>query len=234
MRVSAIIPAMNEEKTLARAVASLRMGGVPVEVVVVVNGSTDGTVAVARKVADRVVLHLSPLGVARARNMGASVAHGSLLIFLDADSYVVAGTVASIVASARSQSYGTVLGEGESPRLRLRLYFAMKRLFHRTNLYQGCLGGCYFVGRRLFDSMGGFDYRSEPDEFYDFNHRAKERGGRYLLVEGGTAITSTRRFEHLNLIKALRFWARLRLATILHTPARSFYRDYWQRRQVRP
>ncbi len=55
------------------------------EIVVVVNGSTDGTCAVAREYQCRVVVSDDPLHPGAARNLGMEVATGELLVFLDAD-----------------------------------------------------------------------------------------------------------------------------------------------------
>lgn len=85
--VSVVIPARNAAKFLAEAVASVRAQTHPVaEIVVVDDGSTDATVAVAQALGREVrVISQPPAGAAQARNRGAEAATGEWLAFLDAD-----------------------------------------------------------------------------------------------------------------------------------------------------
>ena len=57
--ISVVIPAYNEERALRRVVGEIRevlqQAGVTHELVIVVDGATDGTLAIAREVADQVV-----------------------------------------------------------------------------------------------------------------------------------------------------------------------------------
>lgn len=83
-----IIPAFNSAATLARAIDSvLAQEGEAPEIVVVDDASTDGTAAVLATYAARIRVVRQPTnqGVAAARNLGASVAQGRWLAFLDAD-----------------------------------------------------------------------------------------------------------------------------------------------------
>jgi GT2 family glycosyltransferase len=88
--VSVIIPAYNAEATLARTLESaLRQTYSPIEVIVVDDGSTDGTADLCRAAAarDRRVRYVRQNrgGVAVARNRAASIAGGQFLAPLDAD-----------------------------------------------------------------------------------------------------------------------------------------------------
>jgi glycosyltransferase involved in cell wall biosynthesis len=85
--VSAIIPARDAARFVADAIDSvLAQTYAPVECIVVDDGSTDDTVAIARDRGDQVVVISQPhRGVSAARNRGAEAASGSLLAFLDAD-----------------------------------------------------------------------------------------------------------------------------------------------------
>jgi len=89
-QVSFIIPAYNAEQYLQRSVTcALQQRDVAVEVVVVDDGSTDGTAAVADQLAandERVrVLHQSNSGAAEARRQGVLMARGEYICFMDAD-----------------------------------------------------------------------------------------------------------------------------------------------------
>src|SRR5436309_2760111 len=83
--ISIIIPAHNEESYLGRTLEALTHQNYPwFEVIVVANGCSDQTAEVARGKCHRlIVLSQKSLGVAR--NLGARLAKGQLLLFLDAD-----------------------------------------------------------------------------------------------------------------------------------------------------
>lgn len=87
-RITALIPVRNGEATLARAIDSVLAqkyaGGI--EIVVVDDGSTDGTAAVLTRYVNQIVVLAGPQrGVSAARNAGARVATGEYIAFLDAD-----------------------------------------------------------------------------------------------------------------------------------------------------
>jgi rSAM/selenodomain-associated transferase 2/rSAM/selenodomain-associated transferase 1 len=86
--LSVIIPALNEEAAIARAVDSATAAE-SAEVIVVDGGSRDRTVAVARSRGAAVIV--SPPGRARQMNAGAARARGDLCLFLHADSVLPAG-----------------------------------------------------------------------------------------------------------------------------------------------
>ena len=103
--VSVIIPARNEGRTIARLIGvtlSQAPAGWSVEVVVVDDGSTDDTVAVARAAGARVIELGERAGggnPAVARNRGARAAAGDPLVFLDADCLPAPGWLARLLAA---------------------------------------------------------------------------------------------------------------------------------------
>lgn len=122
MRVSIIIPVYNGEKTVRAAVESA-VNGAPdtVEVVVVNDGSTDGTEKVLEELAAEYscvrVFSKPNGGVSSARNYGIEKANGDFLMFLDADDTFDPGAVATMIKSAEQNNaditmfgYRTVAG----------------------------------------------------------------------------------------------------------------------------
>jgi glycosyltransferase involved in cell wall biosynthesis len=85
--VSVIIPVYNGERFLARALDSiLRQDHSPLEIIVVNDGSTDGTAQVIRKYARQVRSVCQPnAGLPATQNQGLRMADGDLIAFLDAD-----------------------------------------------------------------------------------------------------------------------------------------------------
>ena len=83
--VSTIIPAYNEENDIGNCLKSLQAQSYKNnEIIVVDDGSSDDTVNIARKFKTK-VLTQNHKGPGSARNLGASVAKGRLLVFVDAD-----------------------------------------------------------------------------------------------------------------------------------------------------
>jgi glycosyltransferase involved in cell wall biosynthesis len=103
--VSIVIPARNEASNIenvVRAIIGQAFDDMELEVIVVDDGSTDGTAEIARSAGGR-VLDLgkqgSGKGCAAARNRGAAIAKGDPLIFLDADCVASDGWLQAILAA---------------------------------------------------------------------------------------------------------------------------------------
>jgi len=87
MFLSIIVPTFNEEQALEATLKGLRqLQSVPYELIVADSDSRDATVSIAKRYADRVVSYRGGTrSAARGRNLGASVAVGDVLAFVDAD-----------------------------------------------------------------------------------------------------------------------------------------------------
>lgn len=101
-RVSVVVPARDEARTLPALLAALRAQDVrPLEVVVVDDASADDTAAVATAGGAHVVpagpVPAGWTGKAWACHVGAEVAHGDLLLFLDADTTLAPGALAALL-----------------------------------------------------------------------------------------------------------------------------------------
>ncbi|PWK76861.1 glycosyl transferase family 2 [Aminobacter sp. AP02] len=99
-RLSVIIPHLNEPDDLRRCLLALeaqRSDGIPFEIIVVDNGSTEMPEAACRVATDVNLQRELARGPGPARNRGASIARASLLAFIDADCVAQAGWVKAIV-----------------------------------------------------------------------------------------------------------------------------------------
>ena len=89
--VSVVIPAYNCASTIATAIDSARNQDVPVEIIVINDGSgddLDGVMEQFRSVPEVVYVHNhTNLGAARTRNAGVALAKGEYVAFLDGDDY---------------------------------------------------------------------------------------------------------------------------------------------------
>lgn len=83
-QLSIIIPAQNEEATIKEVILEARKIE-PKEIIVVINGSTDQTEAIAKQLGATVIVYEEALGHDVGRAIGAQEATGDILLFIDAD-----------------------------------------------------------------------------------------------------------------------------------------------------
>jgi glycosyltransferase involved in cell wall biosynthesis len=112
--VSVVVPTRNRKDLLLRTLHSvLAQHTVELEVLVIDDGSTDGTERMIRSLRDdRIALirHEAPRGVARARNAGAGVARGTWIALLDDDDLWAPDKLARQVIAAQRAGAGWVYG----------------------------------------------------------------------------------------------------------------------------
>ncbi|HHM06050.1 MAG TPA: glycosyltransferase family 2 protein [Gammaproteobacteria bacterium] len=167
--VSVIIPAYNAAWCVGQAVDSvLAQAGVPFEVVVVNDGSTDDTAGALAGYGDRIrVVNKANGGLSSARNAGIRVARGELVAFLDADDWWLPGKLAAQSALMKEQpdvGFCSVAAEVRDPDGALLGIWAcpqwegsfLAALFHENAAVAGS-GSGVMVRRGLFDRVGLFD-----------------------------------------------------------------------------
>ena len=89
MRLSVAIPVLDEEELIGDCLEYLRQQSDPVdEIIVIDNGSTDGTVEIARDAPGVIVIEEPRRGITYARNTGFAAATGDILARIDADTLV--------------------------------------------------------------------------------------------------------------------------------------------------
>ncbi|MBA2493037.1 MAG: TIGR04283 family arsenosugar biosynthesis glycosyltransferase [Gammaproteobacteria bacterium] len=217
MRLSVIIPALNEAAGIVRTLQSLqalRTWGH--EVIVVDGGSQDDTLKVCRPFVDRLLR--APRGRARQMNAGAAVASGNVLVFLHAD---------TILPRSADRAIRMVLHKGSRwGRFDVKLSGRrwLLRLVERTmNLRSRVTGICtgdqaIFVRRQSFEKIGGFKNIELMEDIA--LSRALRRLGRPARIKW-KAVTSSRRWESEGIARTIaRMWL-LRLGYFLGAdPAR--------------
>ena len=196
MKVSIIIPALNEEKNLPGLLESIKVQEfTDYEVIVADAKSTDRTREIAAEYGCRVVDGGLP-GVGR--NAGAKVANGELLFFLDADVILPPGFIRNVYDEMLDRYIDLATCEIR-PLSDLRLDRVIHRIINLAVLLNLWLdpkafGFCIFVTKRLFNRVNGFDETIRVAEDNDFVKRASLfRALRYLV--SAHIMVSIRRFE---------------------------------------
>jgi glycosyltransferase involved in cell wall biosynthesis len=206
MSISVIVPAYNEERYLGEALKSiqkakeflLKKDAVPVEIIVVDNGSTDSTSDIALSSGASVVKETKH-NVARVRNAGASFAKGKVLVFIDADTIVPDELLWRINEVMVSQSCfgGAVDTDYRATKTLVNIYLHLWRILGR--LAGMAQGATQFCRREVYASMLGYDealYMGEDIDFYwRMKQFAKRQNAHVCFIEDIQVVPSTRRFD---------------------------------------
>lgn len=203
LRVSVIVPALNETDCLPSALAP--MVAVAYECIVADGSSTDATAAVAARCGARVV-H-APRGRALQMNAAAASATGDVLLFLHADTRLPANGVDDVrTAVARGALWGRFDVRLEPSRPMLRVVGAMMNL--RSRLTGICTGDqAIFVTRELWVRSGGF---APIPLMEDIELTTRLRRVARPAALAGPAVTSSRRWLAGGTVRtiALMWWCR--------------------------
>jgi glycosyltransferase involved in cell wall biosynthesis len=184
--VSVLIPAYNTAPYIGEAIESVFAQTYrPIEVVVVDDGSDDGTDAVARGYGDRIRFErLEHGGIGRARNRAVELAQGDYLAFLDADDRFVPTKLEQQVAAVESDpELDMVFGyirEFISPDLPPETQAAMRQPVPAS---PWMAPNVMLVRREAFERVGPFATDLRVGEGVDWYARASEAGLKGLTLD---------------------------------------------------
>jgi rSAM/selenodomain-associated transferase 2 len=218
MKVSVVIPALNEAPAIVATLASLaplRARGH--EVLVADGGSEDATRELAAAHADRVIA--APRGRARHMNAGAAAAGGEALLFLHADTRLPANADDLVSRALEKNRWGRfdVAIEGRSRLLPVIAFF----MNLRSRLSGIATGDQAIFVRR--DAFGGFPEIALMEDVA-FSKAMKRLSPPACLRQ--RAVTSGRRWDEKGVLRtALLMW-RLRLAYFLGAAPDDLARRY--------
>lgn len=180
---SFVIPVLNGEAHLRRCLENVRTQMRPGdELVVVDNGSTDGTLGIVRSFSEVIVDERPGSTVSGLRNAGAARTNGSLLAFVDSDCLLMDGWRDAVENTLNDH---TIVATGCLPDVSAnatwveRAWGSMKYRDKRTVRYIPAMN--FVVRRSAFSKVGGFDERLVSDEDTDICTRLSKIGA--VLVE---------------------------------------------------
>ena len=225
MKISIIIPTLNESLLLQRLLCGLnKIIDSQVEIIVVDGGSNDNTLEIASKYAHQVFV--TEQGRATQMNYGAAFAKGEVLFFLHADSMLTTNAFQKLKEIVKESVYvgGAFRLQIDSNKLLLSIISQVvnlrSRFFHLVYGDQGI-----FVRKKNFLEIGKFLITPlmEDVEFYG---RLRASGKTVILNE--KILTSARRWEKEGILYAtFRNWLLL-IMYYMGIPAKQLEKLYLQ------
>ncbi len=193
--ISVVIPAYNVERVIGRCLDALLAQTLTrdqYEIIVVDDGSTDGTGAAARARSVR-VLRQENCGAGAARNTGAHAAQGHIVLFLDADSVPDERWIQAMAQLFADREVAGVSGEKKTRQTNWVARFVQAEYDYKYGLI-AAHGATDFVDsstagyrREIFLANGGFDAAMMEAEDTELSFRLAERGYRLVLARDAVA-----------------------------------------------
>lgn len=184
MNISVVVPSFNEEKYLEptlRKLKRLKGNGKTVEIIVSDGGSTDRSVKIAKKYADKVIIS-KQRGIGFGKNLGVQLATNGIIAFTDADTVVGNDWLKQIALSFRKPSVVGAAGKvlALSSKYEEKAYYSL--VFNKFLVLSHLLNKPIFVGsncavrRSAFEKVGGFRTDIDTGEDHDLGVRLSKVG----------------------------------------------------------
>lgn len=227
IKLSIVVPVLNEADNLPRLIGHLAyLNPAPYEVILVDGGSTDSSVAIAKKlikdlidssqssinwqVVDWQIIE-SAAGRAMQMNAGAELATGDVLLFLHADTRLPNHAITDITLAVRRAEWGRFDVRLDSPAWMLKVVSQMMNWRSRLS---GIATGdqAIFIKKILFEQLGGYPQQALMEDI-ELCKRLKAIGKPACLRS--KVITSARRWQQYGTWRTIGLMWRLRF-------------DYWR------
>ena len=214
LEISVVIPVYNEQENLGKCLEAIYQSKYPpCEVIVVDDGSTDDSLAVASRFPCRVIKLDAKHGAARAKNCGAEMARGNIIFFTDADIMLNGDTLSLVAEDFADPQISGVVGLLSKDTRYSNFCSEYKNLWmHYTYARLPVYNGAFYtsaaaIRRTVFKENGGFDenYRgASVTEDAEFGQRLLTAGHKIYLDKRLT-VRQLKRYCLIELIKT-DFW----------------------------
>lgn len=212
MKASVIIPAYNAEKTLKKCLKALKNQSFKdFETIVVDDGSKDSTREIAKEFKNVKLLEQANAGPAKARNRGAKVASGEIIIFTDSDCIPERNWLEEMIKPFEDNEISGVQGRYKSSQssliariIQLEIEKSYSKMQKRKFIdFIGTYSAAY--KKKVFEKMNGFDtsFPIASGEDTDLSFRISAAG--YSMVFNQKAIVSHTHPESLSKYLKIKF-----------------------------
>ncbi len=210
MDISIIVPTYNEEKCIEENLRSIKNQKTDLDYEIIVSDckSDDRTIEIAKKYANKIVVS-KKRSPACARNTGALIAKGKILVFIDADTKILSDYIEFIFRKFRKIPHLVGLSTSfkfskQSPKLIFAEEITNGYLLMRSQLDRATLPGfntC--VLKNKFEKIGGF-----KDSVLEDVQLSKDLNllGKVKYLPEKKVITSSRKLEKVGVLGTLRYY----------------------------
>ncbi|MCB9219010.1 MAG: glycosyltransferase [Ignavibacteriales bacterium] len=220
IKYSIIIPTLNEEKLLPQLLQVLTENDLKIkynfEIIISDGGSTDKTIEIAEKYADKIIKHdpKIPQNIAQGRNVGAHAASGEILIFYNGDILpdnmnLVFNTIDAKFANSSFLAMTCCVKVFEDEQKFVDLVFQTfyNYYFHLLNIIGLGMGRgeCHIVKNNIFKEFNGYDENLAAGEDFDLYKRIRKKG-KILFARNLVVFESPRRYRKLGHFRIFFTW----------------------------
>lgn len=211
--ISVMVPAYNSKKTIGECISALlEQSQKPGEIIVVDDGSRDGTKDAVKSFKGVLLLEQEHKGPAAARNLGAKKAKGDILLFTDADCVPANTWVAEMAKPFENREISGVQGRYKTDQKSLIAKFVQLEIEDRYDRmrkreYVDFIGS-YSAGYRksIFLEFGGFDdsFSMASGEDPDISFKISKAG--HKMVFSDNAVVYHNHVDSLSAYLKQKFW----------------------------
>ena len=220
--ISVIVPVYHEEKILESTLSVYTKelkSKFNYELIVSDGGSTDKTVEIARKYADKITIHTEERKqtISEGRNKGAEIASGEVLVFINGDTvpaepekffaYIEKWAKKEIHTDSKAIACKVDVSDIEK-QLRDIIFYSLHNFYVRMLNLSGIgmgRGECQIVRKVDFKSIGGYNPNIAAGEDFDLYHRLAKLG-KIHFTRKISVLESPRRFRRYGYIKIIYSW----------------------------
>lgn len=192
--ISVVVPVKNGTNYLREALESLRSQGMDLEIIVVDDGSADGTAALAASMGCRVLRHDTSRGQVAAKNTGVAAARGAYILFMDHDDRMRPGVLKTLLEALEADpSLAAVQAKVKdflSPEID-----ALPGTVVRPDAYWGLFTGAVLMRKSALDAIGPFTESLHTGEIIEWQTRLDALG---LPVRKLDVVATDRRIHRSN------------------------------------
>lgn len=193
INISVIIPSYNSAKTIVKTIEAIKkqegLEKTP-EIIIVDDGSLDRTIEVLNKTENIIVISQKNSGPATARNNGAKIANGEILVFTDSDTVPHKDWLKNLTSPFENKNIvattGTYSIENKGSKLAQLIQEEIEYKHSKYNDFVA-FGGSYNLAIRkdLFFDIGGFneEYKNASGEDVDISYKIINKGYKIKFVK---------------------------------------------------
>lgn len=192
--ITVILPVKDGLNYLGEALDSLRTQEMDLEIIVVDDGSTDGTAAFAEAQGCRVLRHGTSKGQIAAKNTGLRAASGKYILFLDHDDRMRPGALQVL--------YDTLEAEPGTAAVMARVQDflspdagPMPGTVVRPDAYHGLFTGAVLIRKETLDAIGPFTEGRHTGEIIEWKTKMDAKG---LSIKKIDLVSTDRRIHRTN------------------------------------